>query len=312
MRAQLAKRPDCPPRTRSCGLGRFDAHPELVGLDGRAWWQGVVRCRARVCPVCWVSRRAQLAQEIRSVVELHNCGYQSTPYLSTLTVRHHAGDNVDLVRGVRDCWRAMISGKAWQTYVRRRGGLDYIIAQEVTHGVNGWHPHMHVLLLPRLNAQSLDLDLRDADWWFERWSAIVERKLGAAHVPSLARGVDLRRVKIGDYLSKLGLELADSADSKDSMTPLRMLQERKLDLYMQLCRARHKARDMTWSRGLKWLRAVKPYRPEPVVILAPSAVEYERARAKGPGLLLAAVEAAERTGAEGARAALWSDVGAGL
>lgn len=311
LRAELAKRPECPPRTRRCGLDRFSTHPELVTLEGRAWWSGVVRCRARVCPVCWVSRRAQLAHSIRHTCELHHVGYGTRPLLATLTVRHSKGDSVDLVRGVRDCWRAFLQGKAWKGY-RAKRQLDYIVATEVTHGENGWHPHMHTLLLPR-SAQSFDDDVSDADWWFERWAGIVERKLGAAHVPSLAHGVDLRPIKVGDYLSKLGLEMADAADSKDSMTPLRMLQERKLDLYLQLCRARHKARDVTWSRSLKWLRLAEPPRPDPVPLLQPSATEYEHARQLGGvSVMLDAVEAAERGGAAAAHAALSSFPGSPL
>jgi hypothetical protein len=195
----------------------------------------------------------------------------------------------------------MLQGRGWQAYKRERG-VELLAAEEVTHGENGWHPHIHVLLLPA-RSQATDLYVADAAWWSDRWRGIVARKLGDRHVPTETHGTDLRPCKVGDYLSKLGIELSDSAAVK-GRAPLELLRRGERELYLELQRTRHRARDVSWSRGLRALRDSLP-KPEPgTTLLQPAAFEWERAREHGR--LLATLEAAETGGASAARAAMWS------
>jgi hypothetical protein len=220
--------------------------------------------------------------------------------MATLTVRHSERDGVDIVKGVRACWRTMLQGRSWQLYKRSRG-IELIAAEEITRGENGWHPHLHVLLLPKLE-QATDLHDADALWWGDKWRRIVERKLGAEHVPSREHGTDLRPCRIAEYLSKLGIELTDAGEAK-ARSPFDLLRGGAVDEYLSLQLARKRARDVTWSRGLRELRDSLPERPEPRTLYEPTAGEFEVAAARGN--LLAALEAAETGGVEAARRALW-------
>jgi len=265
------------------------------------WWHGTVRCRARVCPVCWVGRRAALAHEIDHVCSEWRKLYPAVPQLATLTVRHHAGNPVRIVRDVRACWRAQLQGRSWQLYKRERG-IELIAAEEVTHGENGWHPHMHVLLLPK-REQDTELHRVDALWWHDKWSRTVERKLGRDFVPSREHGTDLRPCRVEQYLSKLGIELTDAGEVK-ARSPFALLRDGSVDKYLELQLSRQRARDVTWSRGLRALRDSMPERPAPRVLWTPAAYEFERAAESGT--LLDTVEAAERGGVDAARKALWA------
>lgn len=220
--------------------------------------------------------------------------------LATLTIRHHAGAPVSIVRDVRKCWRAQLQGRAWQQYKRERG-IELIAAEEVTLGEHGWHPHMHVLLLAK-REQSTDLHQVDAMWWADKWSRIVERKMGRQYVPSREHGTDLRPCRVDQYLSKLGIELTDSGAVK-ARSPFALLRDGSVDKYLELQLSRQRARDVTWSRGLRELRDSMPARPTPRVLWQPAAFEFERAAEAGT--LLATIEAAERGGVDAARQALW-------
>ncbi len=316
-----AVRPAVPFRTLRCGKVRFTRQPQIHELEGRAWWHGAVRCRARLCPVCWVGRRAGLAREISHVVEGWQAQHGATPQLATLTVRHTQSDGVELLKGVRTCWRAMLQGRSWQHYKKQRG-IEVIAAEEVTRGLaapavfdadgngmhygdHGWHPHMHILLLPQ-REQSTDLHDADALWWRDKWRRIVERKLGADRVPLPQYGTDLRPCKVGQYLSKLGIELTDAAAVK-GRSPFDLLRNGSVDQYLEVQLARARARDVTWSRGLRELRDSLPARPEPRTLLEPTASDFEVAARRGN--LLAALEAAEQGGEDAARRALWLSVG---
>lgn len=212
-----------------------------------AWAHGVVRCRARICPVCWIGRRAKLANEIAATVEARNAATGITPSLLTLTIRHSAADPVAIVKAVRKAWQRMQRTRAWRTWSQSHG-LQWIAAEEITRGEHGWHPHMHVLLLPEkevLPGEQTDL--------YNWWSTAVEKQMDAAHVP-LPLGVDLRSCTASLYLTKLGLELADPNVVK-GRSPLALLADGLVDEYMALQLSRHRARDITWSRGLQ---RVKP------------------------------------------------------
>lgn len=255
-----------------------------------------------MCPVCWVGRRAKLAQEITYVAESWQSMHPgSPPQLATLTVRHseHAPDSI--VLGVRRAWRKMLAGRAWQKYKRERGA-ELIAAEEITLGPNGWHPHLHVLLLSKA-AQSTDLYVADQAAWCERWRSIVQREMGPRYVPDRAHGVDLRPCRAEQYLSKLGFELSDAAEVK-SRSVFDLLRQGELDKYLALQKLRHGKRDVTWSRGLAAIRAAMPAREAGDVLYEPGAMDWDRAREHKQ--LLAALEAAEAEGAGAAARRMWT------
>jgi len=265
LREAVRAHPSADPRTKHCGKTRYQRHVELQrSEDGAAgWYQGVVRCRTRTCPVCWIARRHKIAREIDHVVTARTAQTQCAGALATLTVRHHKGHHVRLAKDVRMCWRYLLQSRAWRTF-KKQNGVECIIAEEVTLGPNGWHPHMHILLLPnRELAVANPWDLAGA--WFEQWRRIVARKLGKEHEPTREHGVDLQKCDSGGYLSKLGLELSDPRGVK-GRSPLAMLAEGQLDEYMTLQNSRRRARDITFSRGLRALRDSLPPPTDPVVV----------------------------------------------
>lgn len=313
-RETLRDMPQTPDRTRRCGAQRFTRHPEIrckregEGKKARAWWEGDVRCRARLCPVCWVGRRAKLAQEIAFVAESWRDSHPGVPpQLATLTIKHSAFDSDDIVLGVRRCWRKMLGGRAWQRYKKERGA-ELIAAEEITIGPAGLHPHMHVLLLCKV-PQETDLYVADQAAWSERWKNIVRRELGRSHVPDDTHGVDLRPCRTEQYLSKLGFELSDAAEvkSRSVFDLLRQSDPTALARYLQIQRMRHGKRDVTWSRGLAELRSKVPAREPGELLYEPTAMDWDRAREHRQ--LLNALEVAETEGPEAAARVMWSGVG---
>jgi hypothetical protein len=286
-RQAVAEHPSAPARLQRCGRDRYQSKVEVLAAGGSAWFDGVQRCRSRACPVCWVSRRAKLAHEIQHVVDTRVRETRQMPLLATLTIRHSAEDPVSICRSVRSCWRKFIQRRGWRQF-RDDAQLEWVIAEEVTLGDHGWHPHLHALLLPRRSAGDV---LQRADWWYETWAAIVERELGAAHVPSPEHGTDLRPCTTAGYLTKLGLELTDAGAVK-GRAPLALLQAGALNEYMELQLSRHRARDLTWSRGLRPYRDSLPPPPPSELKLRLRGSEYERLHARGHDACLATLDAA--------------------
>lgn len=202
----------------------------------------------------------------------------------TLTLRHDSKqDLVALWDALGDCWSATTSGSGgWtgtKTYAgdkRRFGIAHWVKSIEVTHGKNGWHPHVHVALFLERTLSDDEIDVLQARM-FKRWSDKAV-KLGLK-APSAVHGIDLQQVKKGadlgelaGYLTKgmvsgLGAEVAGGAMKEargGNRTPFQVLETLAGD---KAEHGRYSPRDvaiwrewehvskgknfMTWSKGMK-------------------------------------------------------------
>lgn len=154
---------------------------------------------------------------------------------------------------------------------RRVVRCAYVRAAELTHGRFGWHPHLHVLVFLEKLPDTVREAARARMQLKQMWSDTVARELGEAHRPSLRRGVDIQVCiagdgAVGDYLSKLGLEVASDLDKSSSSgsTPLQLLERaaggdiEACGLWRRYTRAQVGLRQLTWSRGTRRLLALPP------------------------------------------------------
>jgi hypothetical protein len=225
------------------------------------------------CPCCSAQIRAERAGEVQRAVAWHvdGAGVEGAQLL-TLTVRHRYGDELGALReGVANAYRRFTRGEPWKRFRERVGFVGSVRALEVTHGGNGWHPHLHVALLVRDGA-ALAAEL---PWLRERWRACVVRELGPEAEPDAEHGVDLRPCHRADYLAKLGLEvtgpgakgargenrtpwqiaadLCAMPDPDDVRSADRIAEDRAKDahLWTTWSEAMRGARMLTWSQGLR-------------------------------------------------------------
>lgn len=115
---------------------------------GRADFGGLTRCASPwACPCCaprLASARARvLAPQIAARTAV---GWSS--WLVTLTLRHGRHDALaDLLGGLRTGWSRLTSGRWWAD-LRAEGVPEYVRGLDLTWSDrNGWHPHVHVVLL---------------------------------------------------------------------------------------------------------------------------------------------------------------------
>ncbi|MEJ2871750.1 hypothetical protein WCD74_28600 [Actinomycetospora sp. OC33-EN08] len=167
-------------------------------------------------------------------------------------------------------WSAVTSGSSWQADVQLFGGLlGWARAVEVTHGVNGWHVHVHVLLCFR---EQVSADLAAAALGpriFGRWNrALLRRGFSASE----EHGWDLRRAQLGDgdladYFTKMAHEVTSGhrkeARRHGGRTPMQLLvdavetyEETAVYRWWEWETASDGRRQLTWSTGTRDLRAV--------------------------------------------------------
>jgi hypothetical protein len=198
-------------RLAACGVVlRYGASGVVVRRlpNGRAAYSGLYRCGDFWrCPSCRVTLGIRRARQIETALRAHvDAG--GSALLATYTVPHTRGESLPVVLArLSDTWRRYAK-HAWRDCV----GAHYVgnvRALEVVHGVNGWHPHYHVLVfvspgLPYLTPVAVALA--------ERWSRVA----GAdwrADVRQVARDgvVAVARYLTTDGISGASYEVASPA-----------------------------------------------------------------------------------------------------
>jgi len=309
-------------RLAKCGHCRI-AHDVGIGMaGGRARFQGLMRCGSVwACPVCAATIRTERAAEVSAIYKWAKEAGGSVLML-TLTVRHELGDDLEAVRrGVADAWRRAQGGKKWTLLRQQYGITGYVRALEVTHGANGWHPHLHILMiLDKPITEEGTARLRSL--LSVRWQNAVSRALGADFVPNDHIGTNLKPAHIADYITKLGLELSDigsKSAGKSNRTPWQIASDyadykRPEDavIWQRFVEGMKGARMLTYSRGL---RAAAGLLDEPTdeelveaeemaaceTIFLMDATTWAAVRKAQPWLLLSA---AEHSGVDGIQRAI--------
>jgi hypothetical protein len=162
-------------------------------------------------------RADEVSQGLRSWDELGG-----TVALLTLTMRHDRGQALsELFEAQSDAWRAA-SGAAKgrvKAAMAAAGVAGWVRKVEVTHGVNGWHVHVHALLFIDSGAPDDLTALGDAV--FRAWARRLKARGLAAPIAE-SGGLDLRRLDLGQaleeaagYLAKSSYEAVEPAGSDD-------------------------------------------------------------------------------------------------
>lgn len=266
-------------RLRGCGVWRrpdVEAVAVVRDSEGLAHLSGVQSCGSVwACAVCSAAIRQGRAVEVERIAKAHLAAGGGIVF-ATLTVPHDDGEALaELLDTVIVGWSQMRKHRAVRRLAASLGWDGFVRAVEVTHGRNGWHPHLHVLLLLE-RPVSTDECAALQSAMHAAWSAFA---VGRSRRPPLAGiGVRCQVVTADDrgaealaaYLSKVQDSLGDERDlalemvrgdlktgrSKVSRTPFDLLGDaiagdaRSLALWREYERATKGRRCLEKSRGL--------------------------------------------------------------
>lgn len=214
------------------------------------------------CPVCAAKISEKRRSELKQGIARHrkNGGHV---YLLTLTNSHHFGDNLmELMAGQKKALKYLWSDRKSKEHFAELGKVGHITANEVTHGENGWHPHMHILLFFDKEVDIEELQMFIANYWQHCCKKANLKK------PSLDHGCDITDGSFADrYVSKWGLEEEMTKGHikkgrEGGNTPFDLLRlseqgcERSGQLFQQFAAAYKGKRQLFWSSGLKDLLGV--------------------------------------------------------
>lgn len=239
--------------------------------NGGYYLRGLVTCGAVwTCPVCSWKIAIGRGQELQSLIDAHTAKGGGV-YLITATLPHDLGDRLKEIGGaVSSAWKKVISGRPWLRMKSQIGLVGFVRARETTVGINGWHPHLHILFFTRKSISDAISDVL-REFLFLRWSAAVEA--AGYRPPSREHGLTIEHGQnAGHYVAKVSSGLVGELSRgvtkvgrSGSRTPLQVLEDigkhnRPADraLWEEWLFAMHGARQLTFSRGLKKLYLLDP------------------------------------------------------
>jgi len=201
-------------RTCKCNKVRIDNNVSLLkDNDGRTFFGGLMQCGSVwTCPVCSRKINEYKASEMREAFNAAMLEGHSIEML-TFTFPHSINQsletNLDKLKAARqDFWRSAIVKR-----YRKHGYIGRIDSFEITHGRNGWHPHIHAIVFSEQggSAKSYQYLLR-AQWvqcLFKHGLASALEMKGIEHALDVRDGS-----KAGEYICKFGSD-GESKLTKD-------------------------------------------------------------------------------------------------
>lgn len=259
-------------RIRSCHRfrvpGKSTVDVMYSPLVGKAHYKNLMHCDSVwICAVC----SSKITERRREELSAALATTKLTPILITYTLRHHAGDSLfSLLKAILAAFHDFKSGAGWQLMRRDFCMVGSIRSLETTHGENGWHPHIHDLVL-------IEAPLTDSKMeWFisqhkKRWNLMIERQGRDA---SWVHGVDIRaaRLDVTQYVAKFGhqpvstgwtieQELTKAPVKKgkgeDGRTPHQLLADSAAgdeiagNLFIEYANSLKGKKQLVWSKGLR-------------------------------------------------------------
>jgi hypothetical protein len=181
---------------RKCGKVPHGQYMPLRTAPSGFHLTGLCTCGSVwVCPVCAPNIRAGRGTEIAAAVG-SRLGDGGAVTFGTGTLSHAAKHSLRSTYSlVVDAWSAVREDRGVRAFKKANGYWGFVRTAEVTHGDNGWHPHLHWLDFweEALSAEDMERYQRAV---YGAWSRCVAR-LGSRY-SSPTRGILVLPVRDGE------------------------------------------------------------------------------------------------------------------
>lgn len=212
------------------------------------------------CPVC----AAKISERRREELTEATKQWPGPMLLVTYTLQHDATEPLfEVLAALKKARRLLMSGRAAKAFNEQYGIAGMVRALELTHGENGWHPHLHCLLFldNQIDLLGFEMGMK------QRWSQAVAL---TGKYASWANGCDVRftDADIAEYIAKFGREpkwtraheltkAVSKMGKRGGRTPMQLLADHLEGdkaagrLWLQYAVNFKGERQLFWSHGLR-------------------------------------------------------------
>jgi hypothetical protein len=237
-----------------------------VGQDGRAGYGNLCHCGSVwSCPSCAATVGAARAHELSQVMRWSIDTNGGSVLFASLTVQHWQGLALAAtLSAIVAAWGWIATRREWRELRRAYGEIGYVRAVDCTCGVNGWHPHLHILIFfdRRLSAEDAMHIERVLQRLYQRGLQRQGYSCSTKHGVDVALATTRRDADevLGKYLTKIACELTrnDTKRAKGGgCTPFELLaaaaagDPASVALWQEWEQATFGRRQLEWSRARK-------------------------------------------------------------
>lgn len=174
--------------------------------------RGISTCGSvHSCPMCAARILAGRAEQITETLQAHP---REKEAFVTLTIRHHAGMPLRLLRAlVAQGWTRTKTSKGGRKLRQRWGWIGDVRAIEATHGPNGWHPHLHLVVFARHRIDIGELRAALTELWAPALESVARSWLALCEQAVMVDGPGDARIR-GAVLRLLGSEFLSESVSE--------------------------------------------------------------------------------------------------
>lgn len=258
-------------RTAKCKYVPTGHYVAVNGSNGTqsqsAFYSGLISCGCVwTCAVCAVKIQEKRRQEIALAIDY---AYENNlqPVLVTLTFPHEKTQQLkDLLKMQSNALARLRKNKSWDKFKTEIYYSGLIRSLELTHGLNGWHPHTHELWFVGKDIKAEDIKEFVLDKWYT--SCVKAGLVGGEQKDMLnfyKHAVDIKgNCSASDYLAKqdssknwgVDREVAKASSKsgkKSGLHPFAFLTEehKNIKLWLEYTRSIKGKSQLFWSRGLK-------------------------------------------------------------
>lgn len=242
-------------------------------VHGTSHYEGLQTCASVwACPVCAAKISERRTVEVKTAISNHMAA-GGRVLMVTYTFPHSRTDDLkDLIGCLSTALRKLKAHRRYKSLTAQVAQVGTIRALEVTHGSNGWHPHIHELWL--VDRPPFDLEGFSADL-FGVWAGAC--RSSDLPVPSAAHGVDVRLCSDADiaaaYVAKEMTKSHSKRGRSGNYTAFDLLRAvadgdmTKAPLFREYAESFKGARQLVWSRGLKALFLIEELSDEEIFAL---------------------------------------------
>lgn len=177
----------------------------------RASYKNLMHCGSLWnCPICAAQITEGRVLELRKIAKHPDyelvlvsatLSHKKTDSLLSLLIALNGQNSPTKVYGA---WQQLTRGRPWERFCAEYRVIGVIKALEVTYGWNGWHPHVHALLV--IKRSDYDFDPKFAEHELApRWVGAVA---GMGYSATLEHGLNVstNAERIAEYIAKWGHE----------------------------------------------------------------------------------------------------------
>jgi len=155
IRSKISKEKIVSQRTANCGYKTIGRHAEINfnPLHGSVNVSNIETCASVwQCPVCRSKIMQKRANELQIIEERFKAEGGHTAMI-TFTVPHYKHQSLKTIQGnhkgktgISGAMARLRQHRAWRSLKKQIGYISDCRATEITHGSNGWHQHMHMII----------------------------------------------------------------------------------------------------------------------------------------------------------------------